>query len=113
MKQLILIACLALCFTNASATHLVSGAITYLSDTSATPNPRKYYFTMTLITNRESQADDPTVLIRMGDGNTITVPRRPVVANNNLTDTEIFKWEYTFAADGTYTIAWNGINRDP
>jgi len=112
MKQLILLILLALCFTSASATHLRGGYITFKKDTTATQNPRKLFFTMTLLTDGESQADDPQVIILMGDGNEIVVPRESSIRIHHTNDREVFKWEYTYGSDGTYTVSWNGINRN-
>ncbi|NDK54664.1 T9SS type A sorting domain-containing protein [Pontibacter fetidus] len=113
MKQLILIVCLLLCFVSASATHLRGGFITYKKDTTQHPNPRKFFFKAVLITDKASQADDPTIEVRMGDGVHKVVPRLSVTSINSAYDRETFLWEYTFAADGTYTVSWNGINRNP
>ncbi|NDK55934.1 gliding motility-associated C-terminal domain-containing protein [Pontibacter sp. BT213] len=71
---------------------------------------------MIMYTDRQSQADDPFVDISLGDGNTIQVQRNsvtPVGDPADQIDKEVFRWEYTYGADGTYTISWNGINRNP
>ncbi|MBC5774997.1 gliding motility-associated C-terminal domain-containing protein [Pontibacter sp. KCTC 32443] len=98
--------------TEAQATHIRAGDITAKRDTTANPNPRRFFFTMIMYTDQASQADDPQVQISMGDGNTITVPRKSVTPIGNETDKEVFTWEYTYGADGTYTISWNGVNRN-
>jgi gliding motility-associated-like protein len=98
--------------TEAQATHIRAGDITAMRDTGPNPNPRKFFFTMIMYTNQESSADDPFVDISLGDGNMIRVQRKSVTAIGNQTDKEVFEWEYTYGADGTYTISWNGINRN-
>ncbi|MDX5420774.1 MAG: gliding motility-associated C-terminal domain-containing protein, partial [Hymenobacteraceae bacterium] len=100
-------------FSEAQATHIRAGDITAKRDTTPNPNPRRFFFTMIMYTDQASQADDPTVQISTGDGNVITVPRLAVIDIGNQTDKEVFKWEYTYGADGTYTVSWNGINRNP
>ncbi|WP_242928566.1 gliding motility-associated C-terminal domain-containing protein [Pontibacter vulgaris] len=103
-------------FTEAQATHIRAGDITAKRDTTPNPNPRRFFFTMIMYTDRASTAEDPTVQISPGDGNTITVPRQAVIPigdPSDQVDKEIFKWEYTYNTDGTYIVSWNGINRNP
>ncbi|MER2996064.1 T9SS type A sorting domain-containing protein [Pontibacter populi] len=113
MKQLLLLFCLLLCFTSASATHIMGGFITYTQDASPNANPRKYLFKLTLIADRWSYADDPVVDIDMGDGDIISVERTSVTAISRYFDREEFLWEHTFPVDGTFTASWKGINRNP
>ncbi|WP_242920391.1 gliding motility-associated C-terminal domain-containing protein [Pontibacter liquoris] len=100
------------CFTDAQATHIRAGDITAKRDTTPNPNPRRFFFTMIMYTNEASTAEDPQVTINNGDGTTQIVDRLAVIPIGNVTDKEIFKWEYTYPADGSYTISWNGINRN-
>ncbi|TPE42922.1 gliding motility-associated C-terminal domain-containing protein [Pontibacter mangrovi] len=68
---------------------------------------------MIIYTNHFSQAEDPTVTIYTGVGNTtIIVPRKSVTPVSADTDKEVFQWEFTYPADGTYTTYWIGENRN-
>ncbi|WP_299820898.1 gliding motility-associated C-terminal domain-containing protein [uncultured Pontibacter sp.] len=103
-------------YTEAQATHIRAGDITAKRDTTPNPNPLRFFFTMRIYTDRASIADDPTVTIANGDGTTSTVPkeRNAVVGDPaDLVDVEIYRWEYTYPAPGTYIISWTGINRNP
>ncbi len=101
------------CFTEAQATHIRAGDITAKRDTTPNPNPRRFFFTMNIYRNTEATANDPEAVISMGDGNTVTVPRDPnIIQIGNRTEIQVFKWSYTYGANGTYTISWNGINRN-
>ncbi|MFD2245646.1 gliding motility-associated C-terminal domain-containing protein [Pontibacter ruber] len=98
--------------TEAQATHIRAGDITAQRDTTPNPDPRRFFFTMVMYTNDQSPADDPQVTISMGDGRTIVVNRLSVTPVGNNTDREEYKWTYTYAAAGTYTVSWNGIYRN-
>ncbi|WP_439881962.1 gliding motility-associated C-terminal domain-containing protein [Pontibacter sp. MBLB2868] len=103
-------------FTDAQATHIRAGDIVARRDTTPNPNPFRFFFTMKIYTDRASQADDPTVQIQTGDGNTLTVPKfshSEVGDPADLVDLEVYKWEYTYPAAGEYTTSWTGINRNP
>ncbi|WP_245842422.1 T9SS type B sorting domain-containing protein [Pontibacter ummariensis] len=100
-------------FNEAQATHIRAGDITAKRDTTPNPNPRRFFFTMVMYTDQASSADDPVVYINTGTGDVIEVPRLSVTDIGNDTDKEVFKWEYTYPSDGTYTVSWNGINRNP
>ncbi|MEJ8758173.1 T9SS type A sorting domain-containing protein [Pontibacter sp. H259] len=115
MKQLILLACLLLCFISTSATHHRGSYITFKRDTTATPNPRRLFFTLTTFTDRASQAEDPLLEIRMGDGNRLTIPRYMITQIGDISaqiDKEVYKWEYTYASDGTYIVSSIIVNRN-
>lgn len=84
----------------------------YISHTLDAENPRKAHFTFTLYTATESAGDEPFVMISMGDGHTIKVDRQSVTSLRPNVDREIFKWEYTFPAPGTFTVSWIGVNRN-
>ncbi|MFT2010889.1 gliding motility-associated C-terminal domain-containing protein, partial [Pontibacter sp. 13R65] len=97
----------------AQATHLRAGDITAKRDTTPNPNPRRFFFTMIIYTNQDSNAEDPQVTISTGVGNeTIVVQRGRVTSIGNRTDREEFKWEYTYPGDGNYTVSWTGENRN-
>lgn len=113
MKQLILVLCLAFLHTVAAATHIMGGFITYTKDTGPNPNPRKLFYTLTLITDRHSQADEPVARINMGDGIFLDVPRTNLTQISPDYIRMEFSWDYTYGADGTYTASWTGINRNP
>ncbi|MBC5994574.1 gliding motility-associated C-terminal domain-containing protein [Pontibacter sp. SD6] len=72
---------------------------------------------MKIYTDTPSNAEDPTVQISMGDGNTITVPRvgpeTPVGDPSDQVTLALYRWEYTFGSPGTYKVSWTGINRNP
>ncbi len=109
---LVLLLCLLLQH-EAQATHLRAGDITAKRDTTPNPNPRRFFFTMIIYTNQDSQAEDPQVTIYTGVGNeTIVVQRGPITPIGNRTDREEFRWEYTYPADGNYTVSWTGVNRN-
>jgi gliding motility-associated-like protein len=103
-------------FTEAQATHIRAGDITAKRDTTPNPNPFRFFFTMKIYTDRASLADDPTVQINTGAGTTLTVPKfshSEVGDPADLVDVEVYKWEYTYPAAGSYTTSWTGINRNP
>lgn len=103
------------CFTEAQATHIRAGDITAQRDTTPNPNPRRFFFTMIIYMNTGATADHARVSMAMGDGTVIEVDRltgADGIPIGNQTDKNIYKWEYTYGADGTYTISWNGVNRN-
>ncbi|MHC2991139.1 hypothetical protein OB13_05910, partial [Pontibacter sp. HJ8] len=63
-------------------------------------------------TKTASPADDPFVMISMGDGTTVRVDRQSVTPVKPDVDREVFQWEYTYANAGTYTVTWVGENRN-
>ncbi|MCX2738717.1 T9SS type A sorting domain-containing protein [Pontibacter anaerobius] len=93
----------------ARATHINGGFISYTVDPQ---NPRNFNFTLTLITNHFSTAEDPDITAQMGDGNSVIVPRASVKRYNDVYDLELFRWTYTYATPGNYTVGWIGPNRD-
>ncbi len=103
--------------TEAQATHIRAGDITAKRDTTPNPQARRYFFTMIIYMDEGSTADHPTVDIKMGDGNTVTVNRETGVNRGpsigNQTDRNVYKWEYTYRSDGRYVVSWDGINRNP
>ncbi|WP_237586805.1 T9SS type B sorting domain-containing protein [Pontibacter russatus] len=99
-------------FTEAQATHIRAGDITAQRDTTPNPNPRRFFFTMTIYTDQASSAEDPIVYMNMGGGVVLEVPRLAVIPIGNETDREVYKWEYTFPTDGTHRVSWVGVNRN-
>jgi gliding motility-associated-like protein len=99
------------CFNEAQATHIRAGDITAQRDTTPNPNPRRFFFTMTIYTDQASSAEDPIVFMNMG-GVIVEVPRLAVIDIGNVTDREVYKWEYTFPTDGTFAVSWVGVNRN-
>ncbi|GAB3537115.1 hypothetical protein GCM10027443_29290 [Pontibacter brevis] len=91
------------------ATHIAGGYISYSADPQ---NPRMYYFTQTIYTDRASSAEDLVAYINMGDGNTVEVQRTEVRHYSMQFDIEVFTWSYTYASSGDYIVAWTGINRN-
>ncbi|WP_345157786.1 gliding motility-associated C-terminal domain-containing protein [Pontibacter saemangeumensis] len=100
------------CFSEAQATHIRAGDITAQRDTTPNPNPRRFFFTMTIYTDQASSAEDPIVYMNMGGGVVLEVPRLAVIPIGNETDREVYKWEYTFPTDGTHRVSWVGVNRN-
>ncbi|MDO6389646.1 T9SS type A sorting domain-containing protein [Pontibacter sp. BT731] len=102
---------LPLLFTSlpAEATHLRGGYIHYTLDAE---NPRKAYYTLKLYTKESSPADDPSVMIQMGDGVPLTVKRANFKTIKPDVLLSTYTWEYTFAAAGTFTATWIGENRN-
>ncbi|NEM98024.1 T9SS type A sorting domain-containing protein [Pontibacter burrus] len=112
MKQLLLLVCLALLGTSASATHLLGGFITYTKDASPNANPRKVHFKLTLITDEESPAHESVAKIDMGDGNVVDVAlARYIPINKGIARNE-FTWDYTFPSDGQFSARWTGLSRN-
>lgn len=111
MKTRLLLSALAFCLLPllVQATHIKSSYISYTRDAQ---NPRKLHFTLTLYTNHFSQAEDPEVEVRMGDGNRVIVPRASVVPYSKNHDQEIFNWTYTYAMPGMFTVAWWNENNN-
>ncbi|TPE44659.1 T9SS type A sorting domain-containing protein [Pontibacter mangrovi] len=91
------------------ANHINSGYISYTIDPDG---PRRFNFTLTLLTNHHSQAEDPMVTMYMGDGNTVNVPRTSVKKYNHNYDIETFEWSYTYTTPRLYTVGWVGENRN-
>lgn len=101
------------CVFEAQATHIRAGDITARRDTGPNANPRKFFFTMVMYTKTSSTADDPFVFISMGDGRpNVRVDRNSVTNVKPDVDREVFMWEYTYSANGTYTVTWVGENRN-
>ncbi|MHA6247340.1 T9SS type B sorting domain-containing protein [Pontibacter sp. CAU 1760] len=100
------------CLSEAQATHIRAGDITAKRDTTPNPNPRRFFFTMTIYTDKASSAEDPVVFMNMGGGVVLEVPRKSVTDIGNETDREVYQWEYTFPADGTHRVSWVGVNRN-
>ena len=102
--------------TEAQATHIRAGDITAKRDTTPNPNPRRFFFTMIIYTDDDSDVEDPQVIMNMGDGNSVTVPRLGTeIPIGNRVSKAVYKWEYTYGADsppGGYKISWNGVNRN-
>lgn len=96
----------------AQATHIRAGDITARRDEGPNPNPRKFFFTMIIYNKISSPADDPQVVVSMGDGTNVTVNRTgPFVIKPDV-DRHEYRWEYTYGANGTYTVSWVGENRN-
>ncbi len=109
----VLLLLLAGSFNEVQATHIRAGDITARKDTTANPNPRRFFFRMTIYTNRNSTAEDLVAIINTGAGGvTLEVPRKSVRQISPETDEEIFEWEYTYPSDGQFTTYWVGENRD-
>ncbi|WP_460879633.1 T9SS type B sorting domain-containing protein [Pontibacter rugosus] len=110
---LVLLMLLVGSYTEVQATHLKAGDIIAKKDTTANPNPRRFFFRMTIYTVHNAQADDQQILIYPGvPGVVINVDRKSEIQVNSETDQEIFEWEYTYPSDGQYTTYWIGENRD-
>ncbi|MBB6612278.1 T9SS type A sorting domain-containing protein [Pontibacter sp. Tf4] len=67
--------------------------------------------------DQTSLADHEQVEVNMGDGKVIVVEREtgssrgPEIGYYN-TSVNFYKWDYTYANDGNYTVYWNGVNRN-
>ncbi|AKD03372.1 T9SS type A sorting domain-containing protein [Pontibacter korlensis] len=111
MKTKLLLSALALLLLPmlVQATHLYSGYISYTVDEH---NPLQFNFTFTLYTNHFSQAEDPEVEVKMGDGNTVVLPRTSITPYSYTYDRDIFHWSYTYATPGNYTVTWIGESRN-
>ncbi|PKV66520.1 T9SS type A sorting domain-containing protein [Pontibacter ramchanderi] len=112
MKKLPLLLCLSVFLFApivAQATHIYSGYISYTVDPQ---NPLKLDLVFTLYTKISSTADDPFVMVSMGDGNTVRVERGKIIRYSAYYEKEIFTWSHTYAAPGNYTVHWTGENRN-
>lgn len=87
------------------ATHIKGAYISYKADPQ---NPLKCNFTFTISSNDLSTVDDPVVIVGMGDGNKLTIPRTKHVPLQNGHSLDIYETEYTYAAPGDYVVYWNG-----
>ena len=108
----------------AHATHLRAGDIQAAIDTTASANPLRVFFRMTIYRDRSGmnaqQLQDQTTVF-FGDGTSATGtngPNSPVVRTVNVAqstaDTEVlvFAFEHTYAAAFSYTVSFVGENRN-
>ncbi|OUJ67262.1 hypothetical protein, partial [Hymenobacter crusticola] len=105
----------------ARASHLRAGDIQVKSDTTAGRNPRRFFFKMILYTEASSAAKAEKATIFFGDG-TSTGLNEIIRANNpsggngtpvgNDTDINVFYFEHTYNAIGTYTVSYIGEYRN-
>ncbi|WP_415837340.1 gliding motility-associated C-terminal domain-containing protein [Pontibacter korlensis] len=91
----------------AEATHLRAGDIIAKRDTTANPNPRRFFFKMVIYKDMGSIQEDPEVIISNGDGSTQLVKRFSIRSIGNETEREVFYWEHTYPAEGSYVISCN------
>ncbi|RDV15796.1 gliding motility-associated C-terminal domain-containing protein [Pontibacter diazotrophicus] len=98
-------------FTEAQATHIRAGDITAKRDTTPNPNPRRFFFTMTIYRDTGSTERNLTVDIDTGEG-MLEVDVASVTDIGNETEQWVYTWEHTYGSDGTFVISWNGINRN-
>ena len=111
IRLLLLLAVTILLASNTvSATHINGGYISYKVDPQ---NPLKYKFTLTLFGDSQSQAEDPTVQLKMGDLQQATVPRLKVIYYLDRTRISLYEWEHTYQQPGNYVVSWKGVNRNP
>ncbi|WP_324671580.1 gliding motility-associated C-terminal domain-containing protein [Hymenobacter sp. GOD-10R] len=105
----------------AQASHLRAGDIQVKSDTTAGRNPRRFFFKMILYTQSSSPADAYKETIFFGDGTSsglgqIVRSINPTGGNGtpigNDTDVNIFYFEHTYNAVGTYTVSYIGEYRN-
>ena len=98
----------------AQASHLRAGDIQVKFDTTANPNPRRVFFKMVLYTETASVAKADKATIFFGDG-TSTGFNELLRANGstggsgtpvgNDSDVNVFYFEHTNNAVGTYTVS--------
>ncbi|WP_143436554.1 gliding motility-associated C-terminal domain-containing protein, partial [Hymenobacter crusticola] len=112
------LSCLLLLARNTQASHLRAGDIQAKVDTTAGRNPRRIFFKMILYTdNAPSSVRQPTATIFFGDGTSSGVDaiKRSTadpIRVSNTTDLNIYYFEHTYNAVGTYTVSFIGENRN-
>ncbi|TXK18378.1 hypothetical protein FVR03_24065, partial [Pontibacter qinzhouensis] len=99
--------------TSVQATHIRAGDITAKRDTTPNPNPRRFFFTMVIYRDTGGVQMENPVTINNGNLGDISVNVAQVIPIGNQTEKHIFRWQYTYPADGTYTVSWKGVNRNP
>ncbi|GGF18530.1 hypothetical protein GCM10011383_32530 [Hymenobacter cavernae] len=102
----------------ARASHLRAGDIQAKVDTTAGRNPRRIFFKMILYTdNNPASVRQPTATIFFGDGTSSGVEAIKRSTNDpirvsNTTDLNVYYFEHTYNALGTYTVSFIGENRN-
>ncbi len=103
----------------ARATHLRAGNIGAKVDTTAGHNPRRIFFRMVLYTDLSPNVTvkQPVVTIYFGDGTKQEgIPRTTLdavpLAKNPDTGLNVYLFEHTFPATGSYLVSFIGENRN-
>ncbi|WBA42266.1 gliding motility-associated C-terminal domain-containing protein [Hymenobacter canadensis] len=113
----LLVALLAWVTPEAQASHLRAGDIQAKIDTTIGPgfNPNRVFFKMILFqkTPTNTIPDERTVTIFFGDCSAPQViPRQSVTVINGETNRNVYVFEHTYNAVGTYTVTYIGENRN-
>ncbi|RNI32909.1 T9SS C-terminal target domain-containing protein [Rufibacter immobilis] len=94
----------------AQATHLKAGNIFYKSDTTAARSPYKFYITLVTFSVAATYEDMEATLY-FGDCTHQTVTRESRTLLNN-SYMNVYRFEHTYTAAGTYTVTYVGSNRN-
>ncbi|UYZ64804.1 gliding motility-associated C-terminal domain-containing protein [Hymenobacter weizhouensis] len=101
----------------AQATHLRAGDIQAKTDTTAARNPRRIFFKMVLYqSNVNTSVDEDAVTIFFGDGEFSGVRAvkrfsKTSVGCDGTTFRNVYYFEHTYNAPGSYTVHYIGENR--
>ena len=102
----------------ARATHLRAGDIQAKSDTTAAHDPRRIFFKMILYTKISAQADQPDATFFFGDGTNSGLNAIKRVGNGTPVPTSpdtkvnVYYFEHTYNAPGSYLVSFIGENRN-
>ncbi|HSI90629.1 MAG TPA: hypothetical protein VK927_05895, partial [Adhaeribacter sp.] len=96
------------------ATHIRAGQITATSDSTANPNPLRYFFKLTLYTDSSpGKADQPDATLYFGDGTSQKVNRSAFVALGNNIWYNTYYFDHIYPSPSpNYTVTFNGENRN-
>jgi gliding motility-associated-like protein len=101
---------------NAHATHIRAGEITAKSDTTANPNPLRYFFKLVTYVDPDPGILDQTATLFFGDGTSQTSPKAAEIAVVTIPPRitrRVFYFSHIYAAGGrNYTVVYNEQNRN-
>ncbi|RNI29263.1 T9SS type B sorting domain-containing protein [Rufibacter latericius] len=99
----------------AQATHLRAGNIYVKSDTTATKNPLRFFFTLETYSVAPPPFEDLEATLYFGDCTSQRVPRESrtlIGGNQNGTFLNIYRFEHIYSGPGTFTVTFVGENRN-
>jgi gliding motility-associated-like protein len=111
---LVILFCTFLAFApNANATHIRAGEITAKSDTTANPNPLRYFFKLVTYIDPKQGIDDLTATLYFGDGTSQVSPRESNIDVAPGIKRRVFYFSHIYGAAGrNYTVVYNEQNRN-
>src|SRR5690349_21534411 len=106
---LFILFCTFLAFSpNANATHIRAGEITAKSDTTANPNPLRYFFKLVTYVDPDQGLEDMSATLFFGDGFSQTSPRATNVNVAPRINRRTYYFSHIYAAGGrNYTVVYN------